>query len=390
MEKEEKDLRIYRNDVYHCAKCHMCKYIDFNDIANERFTEICPSGSQLLFEAYFSSGKMELARALMNQEIKPSPKLLEIFYKCTLCGGCTEVCSIQKELRPSDVFHTVRSWIIKNKVGPLPGHKELIDNTLSNDNPWGHDPKERGKWAEDLDIPPISDETEVIFFVGGVLSYDSNGQKIAKNIVEIFKKIDLKFGLLGEEEACCGSPVLIVGDHQSFDKIYEKNIETFLKYNKPIVTACSGCYNMLQNVYNLKSHKIQVTHIAEYLFKLMRKKRLIFSKEINKTVTYHDPCHLGRHSKIYDPPRKLLAKIPGVKFVEMDRIREFSFCCGAGGGVKKVYPDYALDVAKERIEEALSKNADILVSTCPFCERNFRDAGGIEVKDIIELVLEAL
>lgn len=390
MNKEEVDVKTYRDDVYHCAKCHLCKTIDYYELKNERFSDICPSGFKFKFESYFSSGKMEIARAIINNELKPSPKLLEIFYTCTLCGGCEAICIDQKELKPTKVFRAIRSWLIKNQIGPIPEHGELIENILASGNPWGHEQSERMNWVKGYEVPPITDETEVIFFVGSFISFDENAQEIARSILEIFEKSQIKFGMFGEEEICCGSTVLLIGDHQAFDKIYEKNMKLFLKYKKPIVAACAGCYNMLKNVYELDSHGIKVYHITEYLYNLVRSKRLKFTKRLDKIVTYHDPCHLGRHSNIYKAPRKLLSSIPGITLVEMDRNKENSLCCGAGGGVKKAFPDYAVDIAAERIEEALSKKVEILVSACPFCERNFRDAGKIEVRDVVELVLEAL
>ena len=380
----------FKDDVHHCAKCHLCKNIDSHHIKNENFADICPSGSNFKFESYFSSGKMEIVRAILNNEIKVSPKLLEIVYTCTLCGGCEAICDVQKEMKPTEVFKALRNWLLENGHGPLEGHTEIKDNILNSGNPWGYSKKDRTKWATDFDIKPITEDTEVIFFVGSFISYNEDAQKIAQNIVKIFQKIGVNFGILGEEEQCCGSTVLLTGDVNSFRTICNKNLETFKKYNKPIVVSCSGCYNMLKNVYELDKIGISVTHISEYLYKLSNTKRLNFTKNLDMTVTYHDPCHLGRHCGIYKQPRKLIEKIQGLKLVEMDRNMENSYCCGAGGGVKKTYPDYALTVANQRVDEAISTGADALFTTCPFCERNFRDTGRIETLDLTDLVLKAL
>ncbi|MHA1315085.1 MAG: (Fe-S)-binding protein [Candidatus Helarchaeota archaeon] len=390
MSKDDVDIRIYRDDVYHCAKCHLCKSIDFHEMKNECFADICPSGLKFKFEAFFSSGKMEIVRAIMNKELKPSPKLLEIFYTCTLCGGCEAICNIQKELKPTKVFHAMRTWLMKNNIGPLPEHVEIIKNVLETGNPWGYEQDDRLKWMKGIRVPSIDDDTEVIFFVGSFISFDEQAQKIASCILHIFDKLKIKYGMLGKEETCCGSVVLLLGDKEAFYKIYTENMKKFLKYKKPIVVSCSGCYNMLKNYYDLEAQGIPIYHMTEYLQELIRKKRLVFSREIKKKATFHDPCHLGRHCNVYKAPRKLLLSIPGIELVEMDRNKENSLCCGAGGGVKKAFPSYAVEIAKERIKEALSTGAEILVSACPFCERNFRDAGDIEVKDIVELISEAI
>ncbi len=387
---EEKKLMEFKDDVHHCAKCHLCKNIDSHHIINENFADICPSGSNFKFESYFSSGKMEIVRALLNNEIKVTPKLLEIVYTCTLCGGCESICNVQKDMKPTEVFQALRNWLKQKGYGPLEGHIEIKDNVLHSGNPWGYPKKDRINWASEFKIDPITDETEIIFFVGSFISYDKDAQKIAQNIVKIFQKIGIKFGILGEEEQCCGSTVLLTGDIDAFKTIYEKNLELFKKYNKPIVVSCSGCYNMLKNVYELDKFGIKVSHISEYLYKLTSNRRLIFTKDLNMNITYHDPCHLGRHSGIYKQPRKLIEKINGLNLIEMDRNMENSYCCGAGGGVKKTYPDYALTVANQRIDEAISTGAEALFTACPFCERNFRDTGRMKVYDLTDLVLMAL
>jgi heterodisulfide reductase subunit D len=203
------------------------------------------------------------------------------------------------------------------------------------------------------------------------------------------------FGMLGSAELCCGSTITRVGDVKNFGKVKAKCLELLNGLGiRTIVTACAGCHSTLSHSY--KGDLVpEVVHMTEFMARLAQQGRLPFKREVEKTVTYHDPCHIGRYSRIFDAPRAVLGAIPGVKFREMERIREWSLCCGAGGGCKTAYPDYAQWAAMKRIDEATDTGAEIIVSACPFCENNLGDAAlagnyALEVMDLMALVNMAL
>ena len=160
-----------------------------------------------------------------------------------------------------------------------------------------------------------------------------------------------------------------------------------------VITSCAGCYRTLKNDFakHDAEHDLEIIHTSELILKLLKEEKLKFTSEFNRTVTYHDPCHLGRHSGLYEEPREVYKQIPGIKFVEMKRNRENAWCCGAGGGVKIGYPDWSIEISKERLEEAKETGASIVSSTCPFCRTNLSDANkafdmGLEVLDLVEII----
>ncbi|MHA1268968.1 MAG: (Fe-S)-binding protein [Candidatus Helarchaeota archaeon] len=387
---EDNNLMKYRDDIYHCVKCHLCKYVDMQVIDDEKYANICPSGSNFKFESYYSSGRIEIARAIINKELIPTKKFLEILYTCSLCGGCESICNLNKNIKPTEIFKALRTWTLKNKIGPLTAHKEVIDNILEIGNPWGYPQEYKQTWVEGYKIPPISDEVEVLLFVGCFIPYDEKIRKIGNAAIEILNKLDIKFGILGGKEVCCGSVIYLIGDQDSFLKIIKKNIKILREIDKPIITICPGCFNMLKNIYNIEEEGLKIFHITQYLNNLIYKRKLKISKHLNINITYHDPCHLGRHSKIYKEPRKLLKRIPGINIIEMKRNQEYSYCCGAGGGMKSAFPEFSLKVAEQRVDEAISTGAELLISSCPFCERNFIETNKINVLDIMELLNQVL
>jgi len=245
----------------------------------------------------------------------------------------------------------------------------------------------------------------------------------------LLQKAGIDVGIMGHEEVCCGGRAYEMGFQGELSKYAEHNIETLKKAEvKTLITGCSDCYQTFKVLYHKIGKKIdiEVLHILEYLDRLIRERRITLTKGIPMKLTYHDPCHLGRLSDpwvpwegkekkvmgqiilrdppkefrkgkngLYELPRKVLQNIPGLKLVEMARIKEYAWCCGAGGGVKEAYPDFALWTARERIKEAESTGAEALVTACPWCERNFNDAikesgEKIKVYDLIELIQETI
>jgi heterodisulfide reductase subunit D len=220
---------------------------------------------------------------------------------------------------------------------------------------------------------------------------------IAKSTIKLLKRGGVKFELLGEDEWCCGSVMLRTGNVDVADELREHNVEAFKNHAADLViTSCSGCFKTLSQDYEKQTGSLdfKVKHVLEILKELIEEDKLKFT-ETNLKVTYHDPCHLGRHSEMYDIPRDILNSIPGLNFVEMPRNRENARCCGAGGGVRAGYKELSDKMADTRIKEAEETGAEVLTSACPFCTFALREAAErngskMRVLDLPELLVEIL
>jgi len=239
-----------------------------------------------------------------------------------------------------------------------------------------------------------------LYFTGCTSSYRE--KNIAKATVNALNKADISFDVLGEEEWCCGSPLLRTGQREKAIEVARHNVEAIKKSGaKTVVTSCAGCYRTLKvdypNLLGKRNIKFDVIHSSQ-LFASMINEKKVSLENIGLDVTYHDPCHLGRHMEIYDKPvyeepRNVLGLIANIH--EMPRNRENTWCCGSGGGVKSAFPDFALWTANKRIEEVESVGVSTIVTTCPFCVRNLRDAievsnKPLKVIDLMELVEKAI
>jgi len=325
-------------------------------------------------------------------------------YACSTCMQCHYVCPVA--IDTVELWERIRETIVDIGHGPLPDQKALTINTKNYDNPWAQPRSSRGRWAKMAkkkkrikDVPKdISKKSaEVLYYVGCTASYDNNVEEVAINTTKIFEHSDVDFGMLGSKEKCCGSVLLRVGDKVSFDRISTENIQQFNDLGiKTLVTSCAGCLKTIKMDYKkVAKMNFEVKHTLELIVDLIKTGSLKLTKPVNLKVTYHDPCHLGRHAGIFDAPRELLSLIPGIEFIEMERNRENSRCCGAGGGLKSGYPDMQNLISQKRVDDALETGATELVSACPFCYQGLQvgiqamDAP-IKMRDITELVCMAL
>jgi len=317
-------------------------------------------------------------------------------WDCTTCGTCSIRCP--RDVKPMDVLIGLRGILVER--GRVPSTiAEALEGIYKYGNPWGLSRSKRSEWAEDLKVNYASEEepTELLYFVGCAASYDSRAQAIAKAFVNNLNKLEISFSILGNKENCCGNEVYSLGEVGLFEIIVEKNLEIFRKHGvNNIVTTSPHCFNAFKNRYG--NHGFSVQHYTQFFADLIDKGKLKFSKRIDKKVTYQDPCYLGRHNDVFDEPRKIIESVPGVTFLEMNLSRRRSVCCEGGGG-RMWYdvPEEGGRLAEDRVREALEVEADILAVACPFCLLTLEDAvkttgneGKIEVKDIMELVAEAL
>ena len=241
-----------------------------------------------------------------------------------------------------------------------------------------------------------ADSIDHFYYVGCTASYDLNVKEVGINTINVMDALGIKFGILGKEEKCCGSVLLRIGDFE-FERLSEYNIRLFNSLGvKTLFTSCAGCYRTIKVDYKkIGTLKPQVLHSVDIVDRALQEGRLKFTHEVPVRVTYHDPCHMGRHSNWYDPPRRILRAIPGLEFMECERTREFSRCCGAGGGLKAGFNDVQNLMAQERVRDAERVNADDLVSTCPFCYQGLQAGinaiqSKVRMTDLMELVARAI
>ena len=240
-----------------------------------------------------------------------------------------------------------------------------------------------------------SEKTDILYFVGCTAALTPDIQTVAVNTAKVLNKLGVDFSVFGDREVCCGSVAMRTGDRKAFNTVAEKNYEMFKKMEvKKIITSCAGCYRTLKVDYAdiLEDLNIEVLHTIEFLLQLIKEKNVQL-KDLGINTTYHDPCHTGRHVGLYEEPRELLRKISNL--TEMKTIKEAAMCCGAGGGLKKGFPELSLEIAKSRVQEAEETGAENLVSICPFCYRNLSDAikalnSKIKMVDLLELIYQAL
>ena len=352
----------------------------------------CSGGCPMLRKSRFNVRKFiydafdkEMAQAVFEREG---------IWDCTTCSACLNNCP--KGVDTVGLVTGLRGLMVEDGRIP-PAIRDALKSIAVHRNPWKIGAEKRIDWAEGLDVKNISEGADILYFVGCTPAYDARLQKVARAIVEILTKAGVDFGILGNEEVCCGSEIRRMGDPWTFESLAEENIEIFERYKvKKIVTTSPHCFNTFKNEY--QDAEFEVQHYTEFFVPLMEQGKISFSNRIEKTVTYHDPCFLGKQNNIFDPPRKILSSIPGVKPVEMDRARERSLCCEGGGGRMWVESEDSEErLAMIRVREAMDVSAQVLATSCPFCLLTLEDVvktaeleESIQVLDIAELVKEAM
>ena len=384
-----KDIENYKDVVYQCGKCGTCRTV-FQDV---NWARVCPSGEFGKFEPYYLGGKNLLSWAVTSGKLEWTENLARIFFHCSLCLACTQQCQIPEiHAYAGEWLMAMREEAVKEGFGPMPEHVRYTESITNEHNPYLEKHADRRKWLPSS--VKLSPDAKIAFFVGCTSSYRE--QNIAITTAEILNSLNIEFQIL-QDESCCGSPVYMTGQVEKAKQIAEKNVETFKNAGiEQIITSCAGCYRALKDVYPNKfglNHGIEIYHLPEFLLKKLKNNELKLSKTFNMKITYHDPCHIGRHMGMYKQPRELLEKIPGIELVEMPRNRHNAWCCGSGGGVRSAFKEMSASAANERIEEAKSTNAEALVSSCPFCLNQFKTNikdGEIQALDISELVRKAI
>jgi heterodisulfide reductase subunit D len=317
----------------------------------------------------------------------------ETVYRCTLCGRCQETCPSGILLR--DLWFSLRQDLVHSDA--YPNKVDMIrENVAQSHNVFDEDNEERADWVEDLYEPPdhgyIRDRAQVVYFTGCVAAYFPLAQQIPMALSQVMVTANVDFTLLGEKEWCCGFPLLGAGLREHMQDLIEHNIDAVKqKGAHTVVFACPSCYQMWREFY---PHEFEIYHVTQYLSQLITSGDLQFN-ELELTVTYHDPCDLGRGSLEYEASRDVLRSIPGVKLIEMAHSRENCLCCGGGGNLEMVDSTLSADIAKAKIDEVLHTQAEAVVTACQQCVRTMatyarRNKIPVEVMDIVQLVQRAL
>ena len=302
---------------------------------------------------------------------------------CTTCRLCVERCPLSIET--TSQIEELRARSVDAGLLPLPEHVPMVSGISNYGNPWMQPRRVRGRWARGLDV---KDRGETVFFAGCSLAYLSPA--VARAAVEALRACGVDPAVMAYEELCCGSPLARTGQRELALEVARKNIDALRAAGaREVVVACPGCLSALRDYHELfEDFDIPVRHISEVLAEAVADGRLALSLPEPAVVTYHDPCHLGRGCGIYDEPRRVLESIEGLKLVEMDRSRELSACCGAGGGVWTAFPELAGEIARKRATMADSTGAEFIVTSCPWCEQNLSQYS--PTKDLLEVVADCI
>lgn len=375
------------NEVLACIHCGFCRLG-------------CPTFSVTHRESRNARGRNALAFYLMNGSIDPSKELAEAFYSCTTCQACTYFCPAQ--IRVDEIVEGARRQLYKDGYVPSPV-LAVRDNILKTGNVYASAKDDRiqiypSTLKEKVQKGQLQSKAETFLFLGCVPSYLD--MKMVPSLIKPLDAARVDYTVLGIEENCCGFPLFLMGTEE-FESHAEKVIDQIKRTGaSELVTPCAGCYKTFKKLYPaIGDLGLEVYHSVHYLEKLINEGRLKFINELNKKVTYHDPCDLGRAFKIFEEPRNILKNIPGLDLVEMDRNRLQARCCGGGGGVQANNPDMAVEMAAERVRDALAVGAEIIVSGCAACKDNLRkgaraipkdERGKIKIMDITEIVAAAM
>jgi len=349
----------------------------------------CPACKELLLEKYSPRGKVQLARYYARGELELSERYREIFAECLLCGACAATCPSGVDLKK--IFLGMREEIA-GKKGVHPMALKVVQSLAENRNISGEDNEERWDWKESLKSVPEEvfqkKRAEVVYFVGCVSSFFPMVQSVPQNFVSILSAVHCDFAVLGGEEWCCGFPLLGAGLTKEVEDLRSHNLEKIRNLDaKKIVFSCPSCFRMWKEHYG---SEVEMLHSTQFTEELVRSRKIRF-KPTDITVTYHDPCDLGRNAGVFEAPREILQAIPGVKIVELENNRMKSVCCGGGGNVEMIDPDLSAAVAQKKIDEIRRTGAKTVVTSCQQCVRTIKGRArrqkiDLQVIDINEFV----
>ncbi|MBN1847004.1 MAG: (Fe-S)-binding protein [Deltaproteobacteria bacterium] len=322
----------------------------------------------------------------------------EDIWLCTTCGRCPQQCPRDvKQVESGIALRRIATeyGVFPTSVKPI---RTIRGSLVGEGNTLSEERAKRGDWAKGLSVNTFAEGMDILYFPGCYPSYDPRSKKLAVATSSILNKAGVDFGILGSKENCCGESIRKTGDEEVFQKLAKENIKTFVDHGvKKILVNSPHCYHTFKNEYPEFMVKFEIIHISQYIFELIQEGRLEFTKEYNKKITYHDPCYLGRHNGIYEEPREVLKRIPGLELNEMPDARAASLCCGGGGGRVWMETQKGERFSDLRIKQAMDVGAEVLATSCPYCITMFEDSritldvtDKIEIKDITEIIAEVI
>jgi len=422
-------LRKLRPDLEKCFRCSLCKMVPLPVVRHPEYTDACPAARFYHFHGYSGSGKQILALSLLDGRIQPDPALARIVFACTTCGYCDVACKFIMEAERQQVNLALREYLADLGLAP-PALQQAIENLKTGELSGPESEGSSQAWAEGLPLARLPRQKARVLLLAGCMSKsDARSAEVARKLARVLIQAGVEVGVLAGAEPCCGLPAFWTGYREVFAQMAKRAVSAIEAGGVATVVLASGsCLGAWRGKYPeyAAAAKVEVLHASEFLARLLDQGRLDFPRKVPAKVTYHDPCYLGRQSEpfaawtgeekvalgvmtytdpprpinrgvngVYDPPRRLLRAIPGLEFVEMYRVREYSFCCGGGGGVPAAYPELAQAAARHRLEEAGAVGAERLVTACAHCRQNFQQAQPwpparpVEIADLIELVFAA-
>ena len=317
-------------------------------------------------------------------------------WRCVTCNKCVQRCP--RGVPIIDLMRALRRSVIGMGIAEVPpALSGALRNLSATGNPMGEPSENRNSWADGLEIKPFDSTKEYLFFPCCVTAYDPTMKDVVRSTARVLSAAGVDFGIL-DGIGCCGESARKAGDEALFQQLARSNAQLFKQYQvEKIIVNSPHCYQTLKHEYpELESH-FEVIHIGQLIPDLIDEGRLTLSKTIERKITYHDPCYLGRHNGIYEEPRKLIKAIPGVEFLEMESARSESLCCGGGGG--RIWMETLRNerFCEDRLKQAVATGADSLVTACPYCLSNFKDSAlnqglsdNYSIMDISELIAQAL
>lgn len=397
-------------DTFACMECGRCQ-----DVCPAFVSEKPLSPKMIIYN--LKHHLLEVRKSLINKKKDDLPLLMDRVYTegeiwtCTSCGACMHVCPVEIEHIPK-IIGVRQSQVLMESRFPAELNS-FFRNIETNNNPWGIGFADRASWTDGLNVQLISETPEVdyLFWVGCAGAFDEEGKKISTAMVKILTAAEVRFAILGTEEKCCGDSAKRLGNDYLFQMQARENLDLFKKYKvKKIIVTCPHGYNTFKNEYPLlldvlpnlsgedreNLQKIEVVHHSKLIAGLIKEGRLPLKPRSSLSLTYHDPCYLGRHNGVIQEPREVLSLLSNRPITELFNNKEHSFCCGAGGGLMWTEESLGRRVNHLRTEEVMKSRAEITATSCAFCLTMLKDAlkdkenEDIKVKDIAQLVAEAL
>ncbi len=351
-------------EIYTCASCGYCR---FN----------CPVYKVIGLESVTVRGRMLVMKKILEGKMEFTPELVDSIYMCAQCEGCKIAC-------PNDIdFVAITRFLRQEMVsqGLLPeSFKVVRENLATLSNPYGEPMDQRGAWLSSKVREEVK-QSENLYFVGCTTSYSLN--RISKSVTRVLDKSKFDYTVLGDNELCCGAPMLRMGETELAMDMVQKNVENMRNLGvKTVFASCAGCYSTMKHNY---PDEFEYLHVTELFENMLKDGTLEFKKPFKKRAIYYDGCDLGRHAGVYEAPRNVLKAIPELELIEFDYNRENAMCCG--GPLSSGYPDLAHNIAVQAVVEAHEKNADMIITACAACLVNFKEGAQIagiqmDVQDI--------